>query len=96
MKRSARADPMKHSARAEKEAMAKKNASEKPAGVDGPGREKPAEKPVKHKESWRDTIESILATSLAMQGNSLNEIMKKLTAWAAIIAIPTGVTGYFG
>jgi len=22
--------------------------------------------------------------------------MKKLTAWAAIIAIPTGVTGYFG
>ncbi|CAM2926968.1 magnesium transporter CorA family protein [Prescottella defluvii] len=47
-------------------------------------------------DSLRDTIESILATSLAMQGNSLNEIMKKLTAWAAIIAIPTGVTGYFG
>ncbi|WP_258195373.1 magnesium transporter CorA family protein [Rhodococcus sp. OK519] len=47
-------------------------------------------------DGLRDTIESILATSLAMQGNSLNEIMKKLTAWAAIIAIPTGVTGYFG
>lgn len=47
-------------------------------------------------DSLRDTIESILSTSLAMQGNSLNEIMKKLTAWAAIIAIPTGVTGYFG
>lgn len=47
-------------------------------------------------DGMRDTIESILSTHLAMQGNSLNEIMKKLTAWAAIIAIPTGVTGYFG
>ncbi|MFC9788741.1 magnesium transporter CorA family protein [Rhodococcus sp. NPDC127528] len=47
-------------------------------------------------DGLRDTIESILATHLAMQGNSLNEIMRKLTAWAAIIAIPTGVTGYFG
>jgi magnesium transporter len=47
-------------------------------------------------DGLRDTIESILSTHLAMQGNSLNEIMKKLTAWAAIIAIPTGVTGYFG
>ncbi|WP_137872965.1 magnesium transporter CorA family protein [Rhodococcus sp. Q] len=47
-------------------------------------------------DGMRDTIESILATHLAMQGNSLNETMKKLTAWAAIIAIPTGVTGYFG
>ncbi|MGW0043440.1 magnesium transporter CorA family protein [Rhodococcus sp. NPDC003348] len=47
-------------------------------------------------DGLRDTIESILATHLAMQGNSLNEIMKRLTAWAAIIAIPTGVTGYFG
>lgn len=47
-------------------------------------------------DGQRDAIEAILATSLSMQGNSLNEIMKKLTAWAAIIAIPTGVTGYFG
>ncbi|KAA0016765.1 magnesium transporter CorA family protein [Antrihabitans cavernicola] len=47
-------------------------------------------------DGLRDTIESILSTGLAMQGNSLNETMKKLTAWAAIIAVPTGVTGYFG
>lgn len=40
--------------------MAKKNLSEKPARDDGSGRNKPAEKPVKHKESWRDTIESIV------------------------------------
>ncbi|WP_186629253.1 magnesium transporter CorA family protein [Rhodococcus sp. BP22] len=47
-------------------------------------------------DGLRDSIEIILSTGLAMQGNSLNEVMKKLTAWAAIIAIPTGVTGYFG
>ncbi|QCB50154.1 magnesium transporter [Rhodococcus sp. PAMC28707] len=47
-------------------------------------------------DGLRDAIEIILSTGLAMQGNSLNEVMKKLTAWAAIIAIPTGVTGYFG
>jgi signal peptidase I len=40
--------------------MAKKNATDKPAQEEGPGRDKPAEKPVKHKESWRDTIESIV------------------------------------
>ena len=47
-------------------------------------------------DGLRDTIEAILSTGLAMQGNSLNETMKKLTAWAAIIAVPTGITGYFG
>jgi magnesium transporter len=26
----------------------------------------------------------------------LNTIMKKLTAWAAIVAVPTAITGYFG
>jgi magnesium transporter len=26
----------------------------------------------------------------------MNLIMKKLTSWAAIVAVPTAVTGYFG
>jgi magnesium transporter len=26
----------------------------------------------------------------------LNTVMKKLTAWAAIIAVPTAITGFFG
>ena len=33
---------------------------------------------------------------MTIQGNRLNEIMKKLTSWAAIIAIPTAVTGFYG
>jgi magnesium transporter len=26
----------------------------------------------------------------------MNAVMKKLTSWAAIIAVPTAITGYFG
>ncbi|HXZ70563.1 MAG TPA: magnesium transporter CorA family protein [Streptosporangiaceae bacterium] len=47
-------------------------------------------------ESLRDLVTSILETNLTIQGNRLNIITKKVTGWAAIIAVPTAVTGYFG
>ncbi len=47
-------------------------------------------------EAARDLITSILETDLNEQGNELNEITKKLAAWAAIIAVPTAVTGFYG
>ncbi len=47
-------------------------------------------------ESLRDVVSTVLETRLTIQGNRLNEIMKKLTSWAAIIAIPTAVTGFYG
>ena len=47
-------------------------------------------------ESLRDMITTIFETSLSLQDARLNTVMKKLTAWAAIIAVPTAVTGYFG
>jgi len=47
-------------------------------------------------ESLRDLVTTILETRLTIQGNRLNEIMKRLTGWAAIIAIPTAVTGFYG
>ncbi|HEX6469571.1 MAG TPA: magnesium transporter CorA family protein [Streptosporangiaceae bacterium] len=47
-------------------------------------------------DSLRDLVTSILETRIAMQGNRLNQVMKKLTAWAAIIALPTAVTGFYG
>ena len=47
-------------------------------------------------ESLRDLVTTILETRLTIQGNRLNEIMRKLTSWAAIIAIPTAVTGFYG
>jgi magnesium transporter len=47
-------------------------------------------------DSLRDLVNSILETNVTIQGNRLNVITKKVTSWAAIIAIPTLVTGYFG
>jgi magnesium transporter len=47
-------------------------------------------------ESSRDLIGSILDTNLNEQSKQLNEITKKLAAWAAIIAVPTAVTGFYG
>jgi magnesium transporter len=47
-------------------------------------------------ESLRDLVSTILDTNLTIQGNRLNNIMKKVTGWAAIIAVPTAVTGFYG
>jgi len=42
-------------------------------------------------ESLRDLVSTILETNLTIQGNRTNSIMKKVTSWAAIIAVPTAV-----
>lgn len=47
-------------------------------------------------ESLRDLIATIRETQLSIQGNRLNTIMKKVTSWAAIIAVPTAITGFYG
>ncbi len=47
-------------------------------------------------ESLRDLVTTILETNLAIQGNRMNLVMKKVTSWAAIIAVPTAITGFYG
>ena len=47
-------------------------------------------------ESLRDMVTTILETNLTIQGNRLNVITKKVTSWAAIIAVPTAITGFYG
>jgi magnesium transporter len=47
-------------------------------------------------EHLRDRIEGLLQADLTEQGNVLNDITRKLAAWAAVIAVPTALTGYFG
>ncbi|WP_433609297.1 magnesium transporter CorA family protein [Dactylosporangium sp. CA-139114] len=47
-------------------------------------------------ENLRDFTATILESNLAVQGNRQNTVMKKVTSWAAIIAVPTAVTGYYG
>jgi magnesium transporter len=47
-------------------------------------------------DSLRELLSSMRETRLSQQGFRLNEIMKRLTGWAAIIAVPTLITGYYG
>ena len=47
-------------------------------------------------ESLRDLVTTILETNLTIQGNRMNIITKKVTSWAAIIAVPTAITGFYG
>ena len=47
-------------------------------------------------ESLRDLVSSVMETNLTVQGNRMNMIMKKVTSWASIIAVPTAVTGFYG
>jgi magnesium transporter len=47
-------------------------------------------------ESLRDLVTTILETNLTIQGNRMNIITKKVTGWAAIIAVPTFITGFYG
>jgi magnesium transporter len=47
-------------------------------------------------ESLRDLVTTILETNLTIQGNRLNTITKKVTSWAAIFAVPTAITGFYG
>jgi magnesium transporter len=47
-------------------------------------------------ESLRDLIATTVETNLTVQANRTNMIMKKVTSWAAIIAVPTAITGFYG
>jgi magnesium transporter len=47
-------------------------------------------------ESLRDLVATTVETNLTVQANRTNLIMKKVTSWAAIIAVPTAITGFYG
>jgi magnesium transporter len=47
-------------------------------------------------ESLRDMITTVFETNLSLQDARLNMVMKKLSGWAAIIAVPTAITGFYG
>lgn len=47
-------------------------------------------------DGLRDLLGSILDTNLTLASNRLNETIFRLTAYAAILAATTAVTGYFG
>ncbi|HEU5484448.1 MAG TPA: CorA family divalent cation transporter [Microlunatus sp.] len=47
-------------------------------------------------DSLRESLAAVFETSLALADVQLNTIMKKLTGWAAIIAVPTLLSGIVG
>jgi magnesium transporter len=47
-------------------------------------------------EGLRDLLTTIYETRLAMADHTMNVVVKKLSGWAAIIAVPTAVTGFYG
>ncbi|WP_144714164.1 magnesium transporter CorA family protein [Curtobacterium pusillum] len=47
-------------------------------------------------DQLRDAVSSVLDTNLNLASNRQNVVMKKVTSWAAIIAVPTAITGAFG
>jgi magnesium transporter len=47
-------------------------------------------------DSARDLVANVLDANLTEQGTQLNEITQKLASWAAIIAVPTAVTAFYG
>ena len=47
-------------------------------------------------DSIRELLSSALDAHLSVVSNRLNEVMKKLTAWASIILVPTLIAGVYG
>jgi magnesium transporter len=47
-------------------------------------------------DALRDLISTLVETNLSVREYRTNQIMKKVTSWAAIIAVPTLITGWYG
>jgi magnesium transporter len=47
-------------------------------------------------DTLRDLVSTIVETNLSLRDYRQNLIMKKVTSWAAIVAVPTLVTGFYG
>ena len=51
---------------------------------------------VESTDALRELVSTIVETNLSLRDYRQNQIMKKVTSWAAIVAVPTLVTGYYG
>jgi magnesium transporter len=47
-------------------------------------------------DALRDLIATIVETNLSLRDYRTNQIAKQVTSWAAIIAVPTLITGWYG
>jgi magnesium transporter len=47
-------------------------------------------------DTLRDLVGTIVETNISLRDYRQNQITKKITSWAAIIAVPTLITGWYG
>jgi magnesium transporter len=47
-------------------------------------------------DSLRDLVSSLVDANLSLRDYRQNQVMKKVSSWAAIVAAPTLITGYYG
>lgn len=47
-------------------------------------------------DTLRELVSTIVETNISLRDYRQNQVMKKVTSWAAIIAVPTLITGYYG
>ena len=47
-------------------------------------------------DTLRELVSTIVETNLTLRDFRQNQVMKQVTSWAAIIAVPTLITGYYG
>ena len=47
-------------------------------------------------DSLRDMVTTMFETGISLADANLNQVVRKLSGWAAIIAVPTAVTGFYG
>ena len=47
-------------------------------------------------DALRDLVGTIVETNLSLRDFRQNQVMKQVTSWAAIVAVPTLVTGFYG
>jgi magnesium transporter len=47
-------------------------------------------------DALRDSLQSLVQTSLSLSDAQGNDTMKRLSGWAAIIAVPTLISGFVG
>ena len=52
--------------------------------------------PARSTDTLRDLVSTIVETNLTLRDFRQNQVMKQVTSWAAIIAVPTLITGYYG
>ncbi len=47
-------------------------------------------------DSLRDLVATIVETNISLRDYRQNQIVKQVTSWAAIVAVPTLITGWYG